>query len=212
MDLGDSDTQCDEMFLNDLIIAYKTCAKETNDSVTVDRLAQKYLETHSNEEYRKNLKGIGLKTYLVKSDHFAVTQNIVTITEGNHVHVELIIIMFVVGNNTKQDEKVSQSEEQSSIKKSSACLNIRVHIEYGKDGFPIRIKTNDFDQFYDKIVSTINSKIPGFKSHCMQFQCGKKWYGFNQSTGFDALCLDEDDPEITIQVTPILSEPQHTGK
>ena len=79
--IGDGDTQ---MFWNDLITAYKICTKENNGSaVTLDHLANKYLETHSKEEYKKNLKGIGLKTCLVKSDHFAVTQNIVTITKGN---------------------------------------------------------------------------------------------------------------------------------
>ena len=203
------------MFQNDLIAAYKI----TNDSsVTIDHLANKYLETHSKEEYRKNLKGIGLKAYLVKSDHFAVTQNIVTITGGNHIHVELVIIMFVIGNNTllsKQDEKISQSEEQSPTERSSACskpMNVLVHFECGETEFPMKIKTNDFNQFYDKVVSTIDSKVPSFKSHCRQFKCGKKWYNFNQSTGFDALCLDEDDPEIMIQLIPIPSEPQHSGK
>ena len=123
--------------------------------------------------------------------------------------------MFVTGNNTllsKQDEeKVSQSEEQLSIE-TSTSLSILVHFECSEFKFPKRIKSSNFDEFYDKVVSTIDSKAPGIKPHCMQFQCGKKWYSFNQSTGFDALCLDEDDPEITIQVTPILSEPQHLGK
>lgn len=83
--LGDSDTQHEEMFWNDLITAYKICTKENNGSVTVDHLAKKYLETHSNKEYRRNLKGMGLKVYLDKSDHFTVMQNIVTITGGNHI-------------------------------------------------------------------------------------------------------------------------------
>ena len=76
-------TQHDKMFLNDLITAYKTCAKESNGSVTVDHIAKKYLETHSSEEYKQNLKGIGLRKYLVQSNHFAVTEKIVTFTEGN---------------------------------------------------------------------------------------------------------------------------------
>lgn len=116
---------------------------------------------------------------------------------------------------SKQDEKVSQSEaEQPSIE--AACskpINVLVHFQCGETKFPKRIKTNNFDQFYDKVVSTINSKVPGFKSHCMQFKCGKEWYNFNQSTGFDALCLDEDDPdpEITIQATTVSSETKHLG-
>ena len=83
--LGDSDTQHDEAFLNDLIAAYKVCTKENNgSSVTIDHLANKYLETHSNEEYKRNLKDIGLKMYLVQSNLFTVTEKIVTITEGIH--------------------------------------------------------------------------------------------------------------------------------
>ena len=116
---------------------------------------------------------------------------------------------------SKQDEKVSQSEEKSSIEESSACskpMNVLVHFECDKTEFAKRIKTNTFDQFYDKVVSTIDSKVPDFKSHCMQFKCGKKWYNFNQSTGFDALCLDEDDPEITIQTSlSVSSEAKHLG-
>ena len=82
--LGDGDTRCDEMFLQDLKAAHKFCTKECNGSVTVNDLAKKYLETHSNEVYRGNLKGKGLKLYLVESSHFAVTGNLVTIIEeGN---------------------------------------------------------------------------------------------------------------------------------
>ena len=118
---------------------------------------------------------------------------------------------------SKQDEKLSQSEEQSPIEGSSTCskpMNVLVHFEPGEaefSKFPNKIKTNTFDQFYDKVVSTIDSKVPGFKSHCMQSKCGKKWYSFNQGTGFDALCLDEDDPEITIQATTMSSEAKCLG-
>ena len=129
-----------------------------------------------------------------------------------------MIAVLIIGNNalsvSKQVERVSQSEEQLSTEESSACLkpmNILVHFECGEIEFPKRIKTNDFGQFYDKVVSTINSKVPDFKSHCMQFQCGRKWYRFNQSTGFDALCLDDDDPEITIQATTTGSAAKHLG-
>ena len=82
--LGDGDTQCDKMFLRDMKAAHTICTKESNGSVTVNHLAKKYLETHSNEVYRDNLKGKGLKLYLVESSHFAVTENLVTIIEeGN---------------------------------------------------------------------------------------------------------------------------------
>lgn len=80
--LGDSDIQCDEIFLNDLKATYKICATQSDGSVTVNNLASKYLETHSNEEYKRNLKGKKLKMYLDQSNHFTVTQNTVTIIEG----------------------------------------------------------------------------------------------------------------------------------
>lgn len=81
---GNGDTQCDEMFLQDLKAAHTICTKECDGSVTVNDLTNKYLETHSNEVYRENLKGKRLKLYLVESSHFAVTENLVTIIEeGN---------------------------------------------------------------------------------------------------------------------------------
>ena len=114
----------------------------------------------------------------------------------------------------KRDGKLSQSEEQSSADKPCIPLNqmtILVHLECGEYKVPMKVKTNNFDQFYDKVASRFNSKVPGFKSHSMEFQCDKKWYQFNQSTGFDALCLDEDDPEITIKATVMTSESKHLG-
>ena len=80
--LGDGDTQCDKMFLQDLKAAHTICTKESKGSVTVKDLAKKYLETHSNEVYRDNLKGKELKLYLVESSHFIVIENLVTIIEG----------------------------------------------------------------------------------------------------------------------------------
>ena len=112
------------------------------------------------------------------------------------------------------DEREQDSEEQSSIEKSSACLkplNILVHFECSEQNFPSRIKADDFGQFYDKVVSALKSKVPDCKSHRMQFQCGSKWYDFNQDTGFDCLCLNEDNPEISIRVIiPTISDP-HLG-
>ena len=174
--------------MNDLKTTYKICTKESKGSVTLDHLANKYLEnleTHSNDEYKRNLKGITLKVFFVRSGHFAVAKNIVTISEGIVLLlcllVLLLIMLFVTGNDklvSKQDERVSKSEEQSSIEKS-ACSKYQ---------------------------------ILDFQSGSIQFQCGKKWYGLNQSTGFDALCLDEDDPEITIQAMKIMDlETKHLG-
>lgn len=127
----------------------------------------------------------------------------------------MIIALFVVTGNSKlvnkQDERVSWSfptEEESSVHPS----NILVHFECGEFEFPMRITANNFDQFYAKVASAVQSKVSDFKSCCMQFQCGKKWYKFNQHTGFDSLCLNKDDPEIAIQVVTMSSKLKHLGK
>lgn len=118
----------------------------------------------------------------------------------------------------KQGKMVSQSlptAEQSSVKKSTGFkpLNILVHFECGElELYPMRITAINFVQFYDEVTSTIKSKVPDFKSHHLQFQCGKKSYKFKQDTGFDALCLNKDDPEITIQVVTTSSELKRLGK
>ena len=210
--------------MNDLKTTYKICNKESRDSVTLDHLANKYLETHSNEEYKRNLKGIALKEFLVRSSHFAVAKNIVTISEGKvmllYLHVLLLIMLLVTGNDKftskqLQDERISKSKEQSSFERSACSkpLNILVHFECGENiEFAKKIRAKTFKKFYDEIISTIGNKIPDFKSRSIQFQCGKKWYGLNQNTGFDALCLDEDDPEITIQAIKIMElETKHLG-
>ena len=116
-------------------------------------------------------------------------------------------------NNASPDEREQDSEKQSPIEKSSVCLkslNILVHFEYSEQKFPLRIKANDFGQFYDKVVLALKSKVPDCKSHCMQYQCGSKWYDFNRDTGFDCLCLNEDNPEISIRLIPTISDP-HLG-
>ena len=119
---------------------------------------------------------------------------------------------------TKQGEIVSQSlpiAKQSSVKKSACSkpLNILVHFECGElELYPMRITAINFVQFYDEVTSTIKSKVPDFKSYHLQFQCGKRSYKFKQDTGFDALCLNKDDPEITIQVVAMSSELKHLGK
>ena len=221
---GDGDRQNDETFLNDLKTTYKICTKENKGSVTLDHLARKYLETHSNEEYKRNLKGNALKVYLVQSSHFAIAKDIVTISEGTvsllYLHVVLLIMLLVTGSDKfaskqLQDERISESKELSSIEKSACSkpLNIRVHFECGENiEFAKKVKAKTFETFYDEIISTIGNKIPDFKSRSIQFQCGKKWNGLNQNTGFDALCLDEENPEITIQAIKIMElETKHLG-
>lgn len=117
--------------------------------------------------------------------------------------------MFFAGNNT-QKEKVSHSF-LSAEEQSSKPLNILVHFECGELEFPMRITTNDFGQFYDKVVSVIKSKVSDFKSYCVEFQCGKKSYKFNQDTGFDGLCLNMDNPETTIKAITVDSKLKHLG-
>ena len=119
---------------------------------------------------------------------------------------------------SKQDKRVSQSlpaAEQSSVK-ISACLkplSILVHFECGElELYPMRITAVNFDQFFDEVTSGIKNKVPVSKLHYLQFQCGKKWYKFNQDTGFEALCLNKDDPEITIQVVTMSPELKRLGK
>ena len=107
---------------------------------------------------------------------------------------------------SKQGKRVSQSfptTKQSSVKKSVCLkpLNILVHFECGElELYPMRITTIHFNQFYDKVTSAVKDKIPDLKSYHLQFLCGKKPYKFKQDTGFNALCLNKEDPEITIQV------------
>ena len=116
---------------------------------------------------------------------------------------------------SKQGEGVSQPlsvEDQSSVEKS-ACLkslNILVHFECDGLEFSRRITISNYT-FYIKIVSVIQSKVPDIQSYSMHFQCGKIWHKFNQGIEFDDLCLNEDDPEITIRALTMSSELQHLG-
>ena len=82
------------------------------------------------------------------------------------------------------------------------ALKIVVHFIYGEE-FPRRIAAKSITDFYYKVISTLENKIPNSKPSNVQFQCGTKWYKFTEHTDFDSLCLDEDNPELTIQATPI---------
>ena len=119
---------------------------------------------------------------------------------------------------SEQGKRVSQllpAAEQSSVKKSTSLnqTNILVHFECGElELYPVRITTNHFNQFYDEVTSAVKDKIPDLKSYHLQFLCGKKPYKFKQDTGFDALCLNKEDPEITIQVVTMNAELKHLGK
>ena len=75
-------TQSDDEFLHDLKAVYKSCAKKSTTPVTVSILANKYLEAHSEKEYKKKLNGRKLKSFLSKSKYFTCTGDHVTIAEG----------------------------------------------------------------------------------------------------------------------------------
>ena len=45
----------------------------------------------------------------------------------------------------------------------------------------------------------MSSKKPGSKASHLQYEVGIKWYDFNKDTGFEELCMDENNPEILIK-------------
>jgi len=59
-----------------------------------------------------------------------------------------------------------------------------------------------FNNFYNKVLSTLANKIVGYKPCNLQFQCGTKWYNLNEDTEFDSLGLDDGNFEISIQAIP----------
>ena len=77
------DAKSEDAFLCELKSAYKSCTKEGNASILISVLADKYVEMHSKEEYKKNLKGTRLKTFLSKNGHFNCTGDKVTLIIGN---------------------------------------------------------------------------------------------------------------------------------
>ena len=82
-------------------------------------------------------------------------------------------------------------------------LNIKVHLIYNELEFPKRIQGCDFNEFYTKVLSVLSNKKPGSKPCHLQYQFGAKWYDFNEGTSFDDMCMDEEDPEVTIKATSI---------
>ena len=80
-------------------------------------------------------------------------------------------------------------------------LNIRVHLVYDELEFPTKIKASEFSEFYTKVFSALLNKKSGSKPCNLQYQFGAKWYDFNENTQFDDLCMDDDNPEITIKAT-----------
>lgn len=77
------DVNSEDAFLYELKSAYRSCTKEGNAPIPISVLADKYVEMHSKEEYKKNLKGTRLKTFLSKSGHFNCTGDKVTMIIGN---------------------------------------------------------------------------------------------------------------------------------
>ena len=80
-------------------------------------------------------------------------------------------------------------------------LNIKVHLIYDELEFPKKIQAGDFTEFYTKVFSALSNKKSNTKPCHLQYQFGAKWYDFNEDTGFDDMCMDEDNPEIFIKAT-----------
>ena len=78
---GDNETS--RKFLAHLKDAYKSCTESSSDAVTVSSLANEFMKTHSEADYKKFLKGRKLKAVLTQSSDFFVEGIRVTICTGN---------------------------------------------------------------------------------------------------------------------------------
>ena len=91
------------------------------------------------------------------------------------------------------------SDKHSDLFNKGIKLTIKVHLIYDELEFPKRVQAGDFTEFYTKVFSALLNKKPGSKPCHLQYQFGAKWYDFNEDTGFDDMCIDEDNPEISIK-------------
>ena len=90
-------------------------------------------------------------------------------------------------------------------------LNIKVHLIYDELEFPKKIQACDFNEFYTKVFSVLSNKKSGYKPRHLQYQFGAKWYDFNESTDFDDMCMDEENPEVTIKATSMPVDSASSG-
>jgi len=101
------------------------------------------------------------------------------------------------------DAMSSVAVSGSSNEHSKVSDTILVHFEYGEE-FARKIKSVNFSEFYGSVVSILENKLPGHIPQDLKFRCGKKWYALKENTGWEALCLDDQDVEIDVQATPTL--------
>ena len=96
-------------------------------------------------------------------------------------------------------------DKSSNIFNKGTKLNIRVHLIYDELEFPKKIQAGDFNEFYTKVFSTLLNKKAGSKPCHLQYQFGAKWYDFSEDTGFDDMCMDEENTEVFIKAlsTPV---------
>ena len=113
-------------------------------------------------------------------------------------------VSFIPSSKTASNELTLSSTNTVEI--SVTALNIVVHFNYDTCEFARRIAAATMTEFYSKVISILEKKTPGSKPNSVQFQCGTKWYELTEHTDFDSLCLDENNPEITIQAIPTLVE------
>ena len=93
------------------------------------------------------------------------------------------------------------SDKHNDILNKGIKLTIKVHLIYDEFEFPKRIQAGDFTEFYTKVFSALLNKKPGSRPCHLQYQFGAKWYDLSEDTGFDDMCMDEDNPEISIKAT-----------
>ena len=205
------DAKSGDPFLYDLKSAYRSCTKEGNASIPISVLADKYVEMHSKEEYKKNLKGTRLKTFLSNSGHFNCTGDKVTMIIGNVSKYNLREFTLLFLNtvvSSKQGESSlfsSDKEPSSSVATTTASIKVVVHFEYGDQKFAKRISIDIqgvLSKFHEEVMSVLQKRKPGYRPADLKILCGSYWYDFTGDTEFDDLCLKDDNPELFINAEP----------
>ena len=85
-------------------------------------------------------------------------------------------------------------------------ITVCIHFIYDELQFPKKIQASDFKEFYTKVVFALSNKKPKSEPHHLQYQVGTKWYDFNENIGFDDLCMDEKNLEISIKAISSLMD------
>jgi len=102
------------------------------------------------------------------------------------------------GNNSNNEFTSNRSPESNKAKKA-VRICIKAHFTYDELKFHKLIKADNFSEFYTQVLSTFVNKKPGYKPSSLQYQFGTEWYNLNEDMDIDDLCLDDSNPEISIQ-------------